>query len=301
MTRIALAPLALLTLANAAPQDDGGAFPPAVKTMLDAAIASGNEAEITTVAKYAALAAPDYADAIRLAATNFVNARKAQETRTIREATFVELIKGRAELGGYANTGNTDNLGVTASVDLTREGLEWRHKLKLLAEYQENQNITNREHYLAAYEPNYKITDRLYAYGALQFESDKFFGYTDRYSASAGAGYSAVRTPAITLDLELGPSLRYTNYTDATRESELGARGSVDFDWKLSPVVTLSQDASAYVQNVNSTVTARTAIAAKVFGPLAVQLSYQVNYESSPPEGRVNTDTLSRASLVYSF
>ncbi len=100
MTRIALAPLALLTLANAAPQDDGGAFPPAVKTMLDAAIASGNEAEITTVAKYAALAAPDYADAIRLAATNFVNARKAQETRTIREATFVELIKGRAELGG---------------------------------------------------------------------------------------------------------------------------------------------------------------------------------------------------------
>jgi putative salt-induced outer membrane protein len=30
-------------------------------------------------------------------------------------------------------------------------------------------------------------------------------------------------------------------------------------------------------------------------------VSYTVQYESMPPEGRVSTDTISRASLVYTF
>ena len=38
-----------------------------------------------------------------------------------------------------------------------------------------------------------------------------------------------------------------------------------------------------------------------LFGPLSAQLSYAVQYESMPPEGRRDTDTTSRASLVYSF
>lgn len=290
-----LIPLALLTLGNAEP------LPPAVKTMLDAAMASGSEAEVTTVAKYAALAAPDYAEAIRLAATNWRDARSAQQTRTIREAGFFELMKGRAELGGYYSTGNTDNLGLAAAVDLTREGLQWRHKLKLAADYQKSRGVTSRERFLAAYEPNYKIDDRLYVYGAAQFESDRFLGYTERYSASLGAGYGVIRGGGITLDVELGPAYRYSEFTDATSTREFGGRGSVDFDWRLTPKITFSQDAAAYIQNMNSTVTSKTAISARVFGPLSAQLSYAVSYESDPPAGRVNMDTTSRASLVYAF
>jgi putative salt-induced outer membrane protein len=42
-------------------------------------------------------------------------------------------------------------------------------------------------------------------------------------------------------------------------------------------------------------------MAAKLLGPLSAQVSYTVQYESMPPEGRVSTDTISRASLVYTF
>ena len=79
------------------------------------------------------------------------------------------------------------------------------------------------------------------------------------------------------------------------------ARGSVDFDWKLSKTISLSQDASAYVQHYNSTVSSTTALSAKLIGPLAARFSYIVQYESMPPVGRVGTDTTSRASLAYSF
>ena len=44
--------------------------------------------------------------------------------------------------------------------------------------------VTSREHYLLAYEPNLKLDERRFIYGAAQFESDRFFGYDERYSLS---------------------------------------------------------------------------------------------------------------------
>lgn len=295
--RAALTPLAVLLLANT----DSTSIPPPVKAMLDAAMASGSESDVATIVKYAASAAPDSADAVRTLASTWKDARRAAADRTLREAGFFELVRGRVELGGFVTTGNTRDIGLTLGADVKREGLDWRHKLRLLAEYQESAGVVSRERYLVGYEPNYKVDDRLYVYGAAQFEADRFLGYTTRYSGSAGAGYSAVKSPAVTLDVELGPSFRRTAFTDLTVENEVGARGRFDLDWRLSPGVTLSHDASAYLQNMNSTLTSRTALAAKLFGPLSAQMSYAVSYESSPPLGRVNTDTTSRASLVYAF
>lgn len=295
--RYAAVPLALLLMANA----DPGTIPPEVKAMLDAAMASGNENEVATVAKYARMASPDHAAEIARVADGWRDERRAAANQALREAGFVDLLKGRAELGGFATTGNTNNIGVTANLDLKREGPRWRHKFRALAEYQESAGVISREHYLVAWEPNLKVDDRLYAYGAALFESDRYLGYTERYSASTGAGYSAIKTVGMNLDLELGPAFRSTSFTDATVERNLAARGSVDFGWKLTPTLTLSNNASAYLQSANSTVTGRTALAAKVYGPLSAQLSYAVSYESRPPEGRTTTDTTSRASLVYSF
>ena len=297
--RAVLVPLALLCLANADPDPDSMA--PAIRAMLRAAMESGNEAEVLTVAKYAASADPANAEVISEIATQWRDGRRAAAERHLREAAFLDLMTGRVELGGFSSTGNTNNIGVTGSAEIRREGAVWRHKVRLLAEYQETARIATREHYLAAYEPNLKIDDRLYAYGAAQFEADRFLGYNQRYSGSLGAGYSAIRKKAMTLDLELGPAYRNTKFTDQTIERNLAARGSLDFDWRLTPGVTFSQDASAYVQSANSTLSGKSALSAKLFGPLSAQLSYTVSYESRPVEGRVNTDTTSRASLVYAF
>ena len=269
--------------------------------MLDAAIASGNESEVSTIVKYARAADPASGDAVLKIADEWRAIRaKDRETR-IERAGWLDLWTGRAELGGFVTTGNSDTAGVTGILDLTREGLEWRHKVRGQADFQRSLGITTREHYLAAYEPNWKVDSRRYVYGALQYESDRFFGYSNRYSASAGGGYSAVQTSAVTLNLELGPAFRHTEFIDATMESSIAARGSVDLDWKLTTGLTLRQDASAYLQRYNSTVSSTTAVAAKLLGPLSAQVSYTVQYESMPPVGRVSTDTTSRASLVYTF
>ena len=63
-TRLLLLPLAFGLLANADPNDpDPALIPPQIRAMLEAAIASGNETDITTVVKYARNAVPEAADA----------------------------------------------------------------------------------------------------------------------------------------------------------------------------------------------------------------------------------------------
>jgi putative salt-induced outer membrane protein len=286
-----------LLLANA----EDPTIPAPIKTMLDAAMASGNDGDVSVIVKYARTADPASAELVERIASNWRNDRSANSTRTLREANFFDLVKGRAELGGYINTGNSDNVGLSANAELRREGLEWRHKLRLQADYQKDLDIVTRERFLAAYEPNWKFDDRAYLYGAAQYERDRFSGFYDRISISSGVGYSAIKSPAIKLDLELGPAYRRTSFIDDYIESNIAARGSIDFGWKLSPGISVTQTASAYIQDANSTITSKSALLARLIGPLSAQLSYNVQYESLPPVGRKNQDTTSRASLVLDF
>ena len=300
MRRLAPLLLAPLLLANA-PDPQSVMIPETIRAMLDAALEAGNEADVNTVAKYARAADPLSGDAVLAVAEKWKADRVAQRTQVIRQASFLDLWSGRAEIGGYLTTGNSDTAGGTAVLDLNREGLRWRQKFHAQADYQSNQNITTREHYLASYEPNYKIDDRAYIYGVAQYEGDRFLGYFNRYSTSVGAGYSVIKTAGTKLDLELGPAYRYTEFTDDTEQSSIAARGTANFSVRILSGLSISQVASAYVQRYNSTLSGTTSLNAKLIGPLSAALSYSVQYESEPPVGSVSTDTTSRASLVYSF
>ncbi|MES2444211.1 MAG: DUF481 domain-containing protein [Pseudomonadota bacterium] len=287
-----------LLLANAG---DPATIPAPIKAMLDAAMASGSEGDVATIVKYARNAAPESADTIAKIAADWRTERRLAAQQKLRQADFLDLVKGRAELGAYVTTGNSNNIGVTAVLELRREAIEWRHKLRLQADYQKSLGVVTRERYLAAYEPNWKFDERAYMYGAAQFESDRLLGFYERYSVSAGAGYSALKAPGLRLDLELGPAFRHTRFTDANIESNVAARGSLDFDWKVTPGITLRQNASAYMQSANSTVSSKSSMLARLIGPLSAQLSYTLQYESMPPAGRRTTDTTSRAALVVDF
>ncbi len=297
------APVDVSAPAPAPPQQTaaGAMIPENIRAMLDAALDSGNEGEVSTIVKYARSADPLSGDAVLAIADKWRADRAAARERVIRQASFLTLWTGKAELGGFVSTGNSETAGGSAVVDLTREGLQWRHKFRAQADYQESLGITTREHYLASYEPNYKFGDRAYAYGAAQYESDRFLGYYDRVAISGGAGYSAIKEANMQLDLELGPAYRHTAFTDGTVQSSIAGRGTIDFRIRILPGLGFTQTASAYVQRFNSTVNTNSAVQAKLIGPLSAQLSYNVQYESMPPAGRKTTDTISRASLVYSF
>lgn len=284
------------------PQTTAGAMiPESIRAMLDAAIESGNDGDVSTIVKYARSADPLSGDAVLAIAQKCRDDRAAAREQVIRQASFLNLWKGRAEVGGFVTTGNSDTAGGSAVFDAEREGLQWRHKFQARLDYQESLNVTTRERYLIGYQPNYKFDDRAYAYGVAQYESDRFLGYNDRFTLSSGFGYSAIKAARLQLDLEVGPGYRLTAFTNDDTQSSLVARGSFDLRWQIMSALTMRQKASTYVERFNSTISATSSLNAKLLGPLSAQLSYDVQFESQPPVGRKNTDTVSRASLVYTF
>lgn len=283
------------------PADAAAMIPESIRAMLDAALESGNDGDVGVIVRYARAADPVSGDAVLAIAQKWRADRTAAREQVIRQASFLNLWKGRGELGGFITTGNSNTAGGSAVLDAEREGLQWRHKFRSRIDYQESLNITTRERYLIGYEPNFKFDDRAYAYGQGQYESDRFLGYTNRLTLSSGFGYSAIKAARMQLDLEVGPGYRYTAFTNETNQSSLVARGSLDFRWQFVPGLSMQQQASTYLERFNSTISSTTSLNAKLLGPLSAQISYNVQFESAPPAGRQNTDTVSRASLVYTF
>ncbi|NBC88602.1 MAG: DUF481 domain-containing protein [Alphaproteobacteria bacterium] len=276
--------------------------------MIDAAIDTGDEAKVRTVIELARATNPDDAteiDAILAAyETDLAAAAEADaaaEQERIRNAGLLDNWSGKGELGAFRSTGNASNTGITAGLSLVREGIRWRHKLSGRADYQETEGVVTREQFLAAYEPNWKITDRLYTFGLAQYERDRFQGFSARYSVSGGLGYDVLTGEGMTLSVKAGPAWRRTEFVGGGSRSDLAGLAALDFDWQLLDTVTFTQDASAFVQSGSSTFISDSGLVAKVAGDLSLRLSYTVEHDTDPPAGAVNTDTLSRVTIIYDF
>jgi putative salt-induced outer membrane protein len=231
-----------------------------------------------------------------------VAAEKAEtERERVLAARPLQLWKGEGEIGAFNSTGNTTSAGVSLGLKLERDGVYWQHKLQFAADYQKTTGVVSREQYLASYNPRYTLSDRFYAYGLGQFESDRFQGYHSRYSLSPGFGYRVSNTDALKLSFEGGPAVRFTDYIDEPNKTTTSALGSLDFAWKAAKAIRITQQASAYLESDNSTFTSTTSLEAGMLKGLKARLSYRYEHDTDPPDASRRTDTLSRFTLVYGF
>lgn len=298
----------MLGLGIAIPVPALAQLPEPVRAMIDAAIATGDEAKVRTVIELARTTNPADAAELDAIAADYATALAAKaaadaaaKEEEIRTARIFENWSGKGELGAFQSTGNAENIGITAGLGLVREGINWRHKLSGRADYQETEGVVTREQFFAAYEPNYKLSERLYAYGLGQYERDRFQGFSARYSVSGGLGYDVLTGDTMTLSVKAGPAWRRTELIGGSSSSSFAGLAAADFDWKLAETISLTQDASALVQSGSSTLISDTGLVAKVSGKMSVRLSYTVEHDTAPPPGAVKTDTLSRLTLIYDF
>ncbi|WP_298335000.1 DUF481 domain-containing protein [uncultured Erythrobacter sp.] len=298
--------LAALTLASF-PSTALAQLPEPVRAMIDAAIATGDEAKVRTVIDIARTTNPDDGAQLDQLLAGFeiqLAANQAEEAAAmeaeIRSAGILENWTGQGELGAFMSSGNADNTGISASLALSKDGINWRHKLAGRADYQRSEGVTTREQYFASYELNYKITDRLFAYALGQYERDSFQGFSARYSGSGGLGYD-VLTDGPTLSVKAGPAWRRTELVGGGTTSNIAGLAAADFDWAISDNLTFTQDATALVQSGSSTFVSDTGLQASISDAVSVRLSYTVEHDTDPPAGAVETDTLSRITVIYGF
>ena len=293
-------------------------LPEPVRAMIDAAIATGDEGTVRAVVGVARVTNPDSdaeIDAIMSAfATGLAEAKAAEaaaKEAAIRSAGLFENWSGKGEFGAFRATGNASDTGITTSLTLDRQGIDWRHKFTGRIDFQSSNGVTTREQYLARYEPNVNISDRFYVFALAQYERDRFQGFTARYAVSGGMGYQALKQDNIQLSVKAGPAYRITQFVDGRNDSRIAGLIGLDFDWAITDRLKLTQDTSAVaetggsaiaiIDSQNTTVDLITGLEATINSSLSARFSYAVEYNSNPPPGAVQTDALSRVTLIYDF
>lgn len=293
-------------------------LPAPVRAMIDAAIATGDEGKVRTVAEIARTTNPSDVTEIDALVGEFtakLAARKAAEAEAkhaaLRDADLFDNWSAKGELGGFRATGNSSNTGVTAGLTLDRQGIKWRHRITGRADYQRANGVTTREQFLGRYEPNVNVSDRFYAYALAQYERDRFQGFSGRYAVSGGMGFQALKKDDIQLSLKAGPAYRVTQFVDGREESRIAGLLALDFDWQITERLKLTQDtnavaetggsAVAIIDSRNTSIDLTTGLDATIAKSLKARFSYAVEYDSNPPPGAVQTDTLSRVTLIYDF
>ncbi|WP_284124952.1 DUF481 domain-containing protein [Parerythrobacter aestuarii] len=283
-------------------------LPQSTRALIEAAIASGDAGKVATILDLAREVHPDDAAELDTIATEFASVQQtlaAQEAAAkeeqIRQAGVFDNWSGEGQIGAFRATGNSSNTGISAGLKLARKGIDWRHKLRALVDYQRSNGVTTREQYLAAYEVNYDISGDLYAYALAQYERDRFQGYSARYSASGGLGYRVLDTDTTSLEVKAGPAWRRTERVIGSTQSSLAGLAAADFDWQVAETIALTQDASVFLEGDNTSLIATTGLEAGLSGALKARVSYTVEHDTDPPPGAVKTDTLTRFTLVYGF
>jgi len=301
---VAFAASVLASISTAAQAE----LPDPVRDMIVAAIATGDDEKVRTVIDIARTTNPDDAaeiDAMLATYETQLAANKAEEEAAqeaaIRSAGLFQNWSGTGELGAFNSTGNAENTGVTAGLALTRDGINWRHKLRARADYQKSNGVVTREQFLAAYEPNLRLSDRLFAYALAQYERDRFQGFSARYAASGGLGYDLIVEDNMTLSVKAGPAWRRTELIGGQSTSSIAGLASADFDWQIAENIALTQDVHAFVQSGSSTYVSDTGLQAGISDNISVRLSYSVEHDTDPPLGAEQTDTHSRITLIYDF
>lgn len=303
-------------VAAAAGQD--AELPGAIAAIIDAALASGDRAEIDAVVRTAKRALPQSIAAIDRHLAGRVNAPvslappssalAANGTAPVSKALTTAHSdsaplkwSGEGEAGAFVNTGNAPGIGLVGGFKMLVEGENWRIGTNARADYQETNSVITREQYRFSAEPNYKFDERGYLFGLGQYEQDRFQGFASRYSVSGGLGYSVLKSDSARLSVKAGPAWRVTEPVAAARESVVAGLASLEAKVKITPSLEYSQDASIYSDATGSTFYTLAALDSKLIGKLKARFSYMVQHETAPELGRLGTDTTSRLSLVYGF
>ncbi|WP_454883657.1 DUF481 domain-containing protein [Sphingomonas oryzagri] len=290
------------------PSPNAVALPPAAKAVLEQAMDAHDIATFAAVEKAAREQYPDGGPQIdALAAKNAAQIAEKQaadaraKAEALAAASFLDNWKGEVDLGGSYTKGNVDALAVYGAFKLNKEGLRWRHALSARADYAKSGGQLSTDKDTAAYQPQYKIDDRLYAYGLGQFDRDEILGIRYRFTEGVGLGYSLAKGSKFKLNVEAGPAVRETRYIGQPRDTKPAGRGSFNFDWKPSGNIELTNTSAAFFEGDDTNLTSTTALTTKLFGPVKGQLSYNLTYEDDVPGQAKSFDTITAAALVYTF
>lgn len=218
--------------------------------------------------------------------------------------------EGSVEFSAANATGNSENTNLGFGFVAKRKVGRFLNTITSAANFAESESLETQNNWLIAYQVDFDLDDRTYSYVRAQYEEDQFSGFDNRLFLGGGLGRFMIEEEGRVWKVEAGPGYRLSTIETPAppvpadfddQESEFALYASSDFDLTVRDGVEFTHDlASTYTQS-NTTVTTSVGLITQLTSALSSKLSYQVDYETDPPVGREDTDTLLKASVLFTY
>ena len=280
----------------------------AAQTAADAALKAAEAAK--TLAEKAAAAPPT------------APAPAAAEEKKPEEKTEGSLWTGTVTLGLISTTGNATSLSFNGAASAERKSESWILALKAGGSYGQAKSTGETEFKTVALAASFqaraafRFTARYSAYLLGGIDTDHIASIEARPYGEAGLGILWIDEKegdlsklvlGTDIGFRYGREFRFQYYTTPLNLDDVNIvapRFGLAFRYALSKHVIFTEDAEVLPMVVGDSrvlVTSVTKVAARIVGPLAVTVGFQVHYDSRPSADKVSTDTALSVGLEASF
>lgn len=165
--------------------------------------------------------------------------------------------------------------------------------------------VATSEKATAALRYEYKVSDRLFAFGQVAYLHDRFKNLTYLITPMVGAGYIVVKEKTLELgvDASIGGAFEKDSGLGATSSGAFAVGES--FAWKISPGAAFTQKASGLWKTIDTSDAFyhfEVGLAASLVKSFELKVAYLVDYKNkvNPPTLK-KTDTALVAAIIYKF
>lgn len=216
----------------------------------------------------------------------------------------------KAEAGAVAARGNTTTDSANVKLDVAREFVSWKHQAGLSAVYAADETGATGQRWEARGQTDYKFHPQGFWFGSARYEEDRFSGFEYQTTYGTGLGWRFYDDPVTKFIVQLGFGYKVFRTRDALaedevtiilgeRQEELVGQFSVDFERQLTATTKIVNQFLAESGANNTFLQNEFSVQVKIIESLALAVGYAARYNTEPPAGFEELDTLTTLNLVY--
>jgi len=211
----------------------------------------------------------------------------------------------KLEAGMSSTQGNNDTLDANGRLDIVRKTSKDRLNFFLWGQYAESENVRNKNNYGGGIRFDAFVTDRWAWYTRLRLEYDEFANLDLRATVAAGASYYWIKKDDHEFRTSLGLGYRHEEYSNGTTNKSSVLDAGFDYTVVMAPWATYNWS-FAYSPSFERISDYRIFSDMGVTFPLkqdnlAFKLGLRHEYNSNPPPGTTELDTMYYANMVISI
>lgn len=215
-------------------------------------------------------------------------------------------LTGTGEAAFSKSSGNTDEEKIYASLKLNYAQTAYKIKGLLEADSAKTGSTQTKERYVADFQGDkaFPTMPKLYGFGQIRFENDRFQAIDLSSSYLAGLGYKFITEKDMTLTGEVGLGYQSINYNDDTSTEDFDqaiTKLKADFTYQINESVNFAQDVIVIAGADQRKTEANTSLGVKMSTALSLKATYKIRHNNTPATGQENIDTDLVLGVIYDF